>query len=558
MKTKKTAALILAGMLAAALAGCQNNGGNPSSSDGSAPAPSSATPSSQSTPSSQDGEKNHVITVLGKDRRYDCAPFSDRDSYPVWQEVEKLLAKAGVTCEFDLVPKEQYDTVIKTRMAAASDLPDVVGLDLTDQEVLDMGKQGLLIDVKEAIDQYSNGNTMAMWNKYWPNATKKLTTPEGKIYWYTGLSYRLLNGELTRGTGTSIQYRKDWLDALKLDAPTTTEELYGVLKAFRDGDANGNGVPDEIALCSIDSFSNGIAQCYGLAPKLFDIEIATDKAVTPWTQPGIKPYLEYMKKLVAEGIIDASLIGANSEVSNQKISENKAGLVHNYVQQNWLEGMTGVEDAEYIPILPVGVEGINPVFRREPSMLVYQRFGVTKNCKDVEGVVALFDALYSDEYAELSYWGVEGVSFELDDTGRRVKLHLDYSDEQLAEIKALVGHSICGNVVFPVVNIQEEWADTLTASGVSQAKQDFEILMQTYEYDFETSQPLAMPTDEERAAVDQYYTTLETYSQELLVNIILGNKPIEELDAAIEEMKAMGLDEVLAAYQSRHDRYTAS
>lgn len=557
MKTKKMTALLLCGMLAASLAGCQSGGGN-SSSGSSTPAPSSSAPSSQSTPSSQGGTEGHVITVLGKDRRYDCAPFSDRDSYPVWQEVEKLLAEAGVTCEFELVPKEQYATVIKTRMAAASDLPDVVGLtDLTDQEVLDMGNQGSLIDIKAAIDQYSDGSTLAMWDKYWPNATKQLTTPEGKIFWYPSLSYKLLNGEPTRGTGTAIQYRKDWLDTLKLDVPSTTEELYNVLKAFRDNDVNGSGAPDEIALCSVDSFNNGLAQCYGLAPRLFDIEAATDKAVTPWTQPGIKPYLEYMKKLVAEGIIDASLIGASGEVGDQKVTENKAGLCYTYVQQNWLEEMTGAEEADYVPFLPTGVEGINPVFRRESPTLVYQRFGVTKNCKDVEGAVALFDALYSDEYAELSFWGVEGVSFKMDG-GRRVSIHPDYSDEQLAEAKELVGHSICGNVVFPVVNIQEEWSDTLTASGVSQAKQDFEASMQTYDYEFGMSQPLAMPTDEERAVVDQYITTLETYSQELLVNIILGNKPIEELDAAVEEMKGMGLDEVLAAYQSRHDRYTAS
>ena len=82
--------------------------------------------------------------------------------------------------------------------------------------------------------------------------------------------------------------------------------------------------------------------------------------------------------------------------------------------------------------------------------------------------------------------------------------------------------------------------------------------MQSYDYDFSTSQAIAMPTEEESAVIDQYYTTLETYSKELLTNIILGNKPIEELDAAIEEMKEMGLEEVLAAYQSRHDRFMAS
>lgn len=549
MKIKKMTALILSCILAAGVfAACGENG---SSSD-------SGSSASTSGNSGTDTATEHTITVLGKDRRFDCAPFADRDQYPAWQQVEKLLTNAGVTCEFELVPMEQYPTIIKTRMAAASDLPDVVNLcDLTDQEALDLGTQGSIIDIKAAIDQYSNGNTLSYWAKYWPQAVKQLTTPDGKIYWYPGLSYRKLNGEDTKGTGWAIQYRKDWLDALNLSAPTTADELFDVLKAFRDADANGNGVADEIALFSVDSFDNGIAQSFGLAPLLFDIENYTDKAVTPWLQPGIKPYLEYMKKLVAEGIIDASLIGASTEVSDQKVTENRAGALYSYVQQSWLEPMTGVDNAQYVPVMPTAVDGINPVFRREPSALVYQRYAITKNCKDVEGAVALFDALYTDEYAELSMWGVEGVSFKWDGD-RKVLIHPDYTDEQRAENKESVGNHLCGNTVFPVVNIQEEWADVLTASGVNQEKQDFEIAMQSYDYDFSSSQAIAMPTEEESAVIDQYYTTLETYSKELLTNIILGNKPIEELDAAIEEMKEMGLEEVLAAYQSRHDRFMAS
>ena len=47
-----------------------------------------------------------------------------------------------------------------------------------------------------------------------------------------------------------IQFiNKAWLDQLGLEVPTTTEELYEVLCAFRDNDMNGNGdTTDEIPL----------------------------------------------------------------------------------------------------------------------------------------------------------------------------------------------------------------------------------------------------------------------------------------------------------------------
>ena len=45
-----------------------------------------------------------------------------------------------------------------------------------------------------------------------------------------------------------IWINKEWLDKLGLAVPTTTDELYNVLKAFKTQDPNGNGKADEIPL----------------------------------------------------------------------------------------------------------------------------------------------------------------------------------------------------------------------------------------------------------------------------------------------------------------------
>ena len=45
-----------------------------------------------------------------------------------------------------------------------------------------------------------------------------------------------------------------WLDNLGLEMPTTTEEFYQVMKAFKEQDANGNGdLNDEIPLSTVTS-----------------------------------------------------------------------------------------------------------------------------------------------------------------------------------------------------------------------------------------------------------------------------------------------------------------
>jgi putative aldouronate transport system substrate-binding protein len=47
---------------------------------------------------------------------------------------------------------------------------------------------------------------------------------------------------------TETYINSDWLQKLNLQKPTTVEELYDVLVAFRDKDPNGNGKKDEIPM----------------------------------------------------------------------------------------------------------------------------------------------------------------------------------------------------------------------------------------------------------------------------------------------------------------------
>ena len=70
-----------------------------------------------------------------------------------------------------------------------------------------------------------------------------ITTPNGNIY-----SLPNVDGSL------HVQYNMKWLDNLGLEMPTTTEEFYQVMKAFKEQDANGNGdLNDEIPLSTVTS-----------------------------------------------------------------------------------------------------------------------------------------------------------------------------------------------------------------------------------------------------------------------------------------------------------------
>ena len=55
--------------------------------------------------------------------------------------------------------------------------------------------------------------------------------------------------------------------------------------------------------------------------------------------------------------------------------------------------------------------------------------------------------------------------------------------------------------------------------------------------------------------VDTYLTDCKMYRQENGAKFVTGEKSFDEWDSFVADLKAMGVDEMLAAYQSAYDRW---
>lgn len=91
--------------------------------------------------------------------------------------------------------------------------------------------------------------------KYAPNVIKmfqEVPQAEYLCKGYDGNIYMLpMARNYDNDTGryaSSLIINTTWLDNLGLDVPTTTTEFRDVLRAFKTGDPNGNGIADEIPL----------------------------------------------------------------------------------------------------------------------------------------------------------------------------------------------------------------------------------------------------------------------------------------------------------------------
>ncbi|WP_103061734.1 extracellular solute-binding protein, partial [Actinomyces qiguomingii] len=120
----------------------------------------------------------------------------------------------------------------KSTMLAAGDVPDlIVGTGaISDSDLATYGT--LFEDLSDDLDAISNVKEMLTTK---PELTALATQSGGAIYAVPGYK---------RFWPPTVQHQyinRQWLDALGLEMPTTWDELYDVLVAFKEGDPTGTG-----------------------------------------------------------------------------------------------------------------------------------------------------------------------------------------------------------------------------------------------------------------------------------------------------------------------------
>lgn len=501
-------------------------------------------------------ESTGKLRLLGPASANKYIKFDDREKYPVWKEIDKMLDEAGLNLDYELVPNEQYDVVIKTRMASGQDLPDIVNISKLDNTtVLNLAKQGVIQDLNPLIEKYSNGNIKKMYDTEFPYARKSTTSPDGKMYWFSNLHKKTYQEKDPAPVSLTMLIRNDWLTKLNLPVPSTAQEYVDTLKQFRDNDANGNGLKDEILSYDPGLFSGSIAQWFGLGSDITAVDVENKKVVSPWYQEGIKDYFRYMQELVKEGVLDTSLIGASGEQRTQKMTENKVASLSDYNLATYNEPLIK-GGGEYLPLMPLkAADGIDPAAQLEPPFLVWQKYAITKDCKDVEAAIKFFDMIYSEQYADLLYWGIEGLTYKTDDSGAKVFINKG-PDEELAKSGQVTGQKLFGDTVFPRVqfaNLKFELA------SVPKYKADNELEILKYKPYFVNMNHiyLAIPDDKQLERKTKILTNLSTYSTELATKLALGQKSLNDWDQYMAELKKLGLDELLEIDQQLLDRYNS-
>ncbi len=508
-----------------------------------------------------------TITVLGYERNKgenSQGFMAGRDGQVVWQAAEKMFAENGVAFEFEIIAdSEQYKTTVQTRLAAAHDLPDMFYGGVVDTvTLLNLADNGTILKINE-IMELTKGDAYNYWFGGEGDAARLLVSnEEGDFYWVPRIQINQLDGT-NAGTSMCICIRKDWLEKLDMAIPTTLDEFTAALQAFQDNDVNGNGIKDEILLVNTNGFATGMNLWFGIPTTTSDsigINLTEQTVSSAWYNENIDEYFAYVQKLVNDGLLSRDYIGTSTS-SSAAFSGNQVAAMEYYPVGTYQEAAViagGCADAYYIGIEPIeAVAGTKPFVSEETPYLVYMQHCVSKNAADkLETIAAVYDTIYSAEFLDLMTWGVEGKTYEVLEDGTKKSLVGTLSTQEKFK-QGLAKDDEIWRFFLPNVHHNErklEMANKAAAGYPEKVDYEWAVHGHTPLTPNDNTSYYALATIEELEILDEYQTDLVTASQELATALSLGEIAVEDIPEQVEELKALGLDEVLAVRTAQYNR----
>lgn len=531
MKKKLASVLVSTTLIAAMLAGCGSKAGKDNMVTGELDL-AKANPAQNEQPIANPPQKMTMASTISATAAGQTLSLGDIAAF---KELEKIT---GVQVDYTTVTADKLSLLF-----ASDDLPDMI---FTNWDVLGgtykYAYDGQLIP----LDKYVEKNSPNFINVLKKDETvyNNLKDADGKIYYFPFIrpieELRVFEG---------FQIRRDWLDKLGLSVPKTVDEMYDVLKAFKEQDPNGNGKADEIPFIS-DAKTSGITQAmnwWGIDS--FYVENGEVKC--GWLTKEYKDYITTLAKWYKEGLIDPDYLVCDTTQFRSKAVNELSGM--------WYGRVAGV-----LGVLETAMKNVNPEFSivgvpwlsqngktgyAMPQKYIENVLGIgiaiTSQCKDPDLAAKWCDYAYGEDGNHLFNFGIEGKSYTMEDGIPTYTKEITQNPNGLSISEALASYAIPGNYAFEqspyyfdqfMSNSQKDAIDTWKKGNTSR------IL------------PSLRFNNEEIENATNRKNEISTFVSEMTSKYIVGKEDMDSYDKFVEEIKNMGIEDVLKSLQSAYDR----
>jgi putative aldouronate transport system substrate-binding protein len=529
-KKKGFAILLALTLLFSLIVGCENKSSTAAKVDGATSAGESGKPKYPSkmtywVPMSSEAEVS----------------IKSNNEMGLYKAMEKIT---GTKVEFQHPPSGQ-ETDQYNLMMATGTLPDIVEYTWASSFPDKAIKDGKILRLNELIEKYAPNLSKIL--KETPELRKQITSEDGNIYVFPSIA-RDPNLVIFHGP----MVRKDWLDKLHIEPPTTIDEWEKMLVAFRDGDPNGNNKKDEIPFFyRKDDFeySSPFIGAFGILAEFYN---DGGKVKYGPYQPQFKDFLTLMHKWYKDGLIDKDYMTSDAKIRDSKMLNDQLGSM-----VGWVGGSLGGymdlkrdKDPKFklmgLPFPKLGKNGtaysvIEPMFNGIGA-------AISAGAKNPEQIAAWLDYGYSQEGFLLYNFGVEGESYTMVDKKPKFTDLILHNPKGLTIAQALSTYSLLGSGgPFEYSGdgyVQyNPYPEQIDAKAVW-AKADHSKLL-----------PPVSLTSDEQGKYAAIMTDLETYKNEMIDKFITGAESLDKFDDYIKTLKKLGIEDATKLYQAAYDRY---
>ncbi|MBQ2840145.1 MAG: extracellular solute-binding protein [Oscillospiraceae bacterium] len=474
--------------------------------------------------------KDDVITMT----TLSSGSWPYNENWIVWDYIEE---GTGATLEINAVPDVDYKTKWSLMYASPDSLTDIV-----------------LFDVKRDSDKYANQGAFKSFEEmapYMPNYkafAESLTEEQydkivnvrkaydGQIYYSPG------TGRETTRSIRAWLYRKDIFDKHGLALPTTYDEVYEVSKKLKEI------YPDSYPFAArgftaLDSAGSNWKE-YWVAEAYYDYNAgkwcygaAEDVALDMYT---------WYNKMLKEKLCTPDFLTINTQAWQEIMTTDRGFLMPDYLTRIDFFNPIAKENNPEFNLTAFAPPIANPeTGKSQMTTYNYESVGFTiSNTGDekrMANAAKFVDWFYSDEAMELVSWGKEGETYTVEN-GEKVYI----LDDTGTQVSSLYGFTTHGTFT----RVDPKAVESMETKDIAAVR---DMVIEHSDPNYNPAKYLAF-NDEEQKVVDETYSTCRTYAQEMMTKFILGQEPLSAFDAYVETINEMGVDRLLAAYESAYDR----
>lgn len=360
---------------------------------------------------------------------------------------------------------------------------------------------------------------------------------------------------------SGLTLRQDWMEEQQLAAPTTYDELHDILMTFKSEYdipqalfVTKAGIPDSM----FDGFNTGLGYIMnnenGSAPWSYQETDDGLNVVFGFMDDSFYDVLSLMNGWYNDGLFTADYLNNNYTVDVSNMTVGESGAI--FASQQTINAANTFQEHMYQAYPNITLDGGKITGRQDQTPSIgNQGYSITTSCENVELAAQYLDFQYTDEAFVLNNYGVEGLSFEYDDSGEPAltDLIMNNADGIPQAYTQFIYLSVTGSFYCDTYRFMSNYCQ--------EAKECIDVWKSAYDYQegkYNTNE-IALNA-EERETYSQIFSDISTYCNEMIASFILGQTELTE--ASFEEFRSnlvsMGIEDCADLYQSAADRYIAA